>query len=258
MWLLNRIRKIAAVGIRGAFLYKIGKTKKERLMTIPYVGQRLRVRSNGIDIGVAMTNAVDEFSELSKLFGENTPLRLIDAGAFIGTSTIVLRNLFPDSTVVAIEPNKANFDLLSINLNQMTSVCLLNRALTGSEGQEIVLRDRNKGPWGYTSVSEPADSKNPAHLHPCRTVSLERLRRDLGSIDLIKMDIEGAEREVAISERDELLEIPVILVELHERISPGVESLFSDLLRGRDNKKNGEKMLSVDHDLLKSRLGLDY
>jgi hypothetical protein len=81
-----------------------------------------------------------------------------------------------------------------------------------------------------------------------RAVSLKEisdlfLGREIG---ILKLDIEGAELQIFQKAADILENIPVIFVELHERIAPGCNSAFYEFSRNREVRNiGGEKMLSL-------------
>jgi formylmethanofuran dehydrogenase subunit E-like metal-binding protein len=65
-------------------------------------------------------------------------------------------------------------------------------------------------------------------------------------INFLKLDIEGAEYELLKDPDTWLQQCDVLMVELHERFCPGVESLYSKACQGRQEIHSvAEKRLSV-------------
>ena len=171
---------------------------------------------------------------------------IIDAGAYIGISPYWLSRMFPAATIVAIEPDYENFLLLIRNTACCPNVHRLHAALVPNcqAGSLVSLRDRVTGPWGYSIV---AGAGKPIGV--VAGVSLLGLTNYFGLTNgILKLDIEGG--EYALLEHDAALlkQWPVLIAELHERIVPGVEELFSKVFSDRAiDDLGGEKVLAVKH-----------
>jgi FkbM family methyltransferase len=99
-------------------------------------------------------------------------------------------------------------------------------ALWSSDGELTLWAPEDRDPQQVENWSSAPDARNGQTLSaPCR--SLESLSRELGHsrIDLLKLDIEGAEYEVLASALDDGIEIGVICVEFHKTpsIRPMIE-----------------------------------
>ncbi|MCD6096625.1 MAG: FkbM family methyltransferase [Thermoprotei archaeon] len=135
---------------------------------------------------------------------------IIDAGAHVGLFSI-MASLFAKE-VIAIEPHPINFMLLKANMrrNNIRNVVTLNRALWPIRGQ-------------YELFEGNSSDKNTllpngcnAYTYKVSTVTLSDLIKKYGEIDLLKMDIEGAEFPVIMHAKNEELKcINAIVGELH-------------------------------------------
>ncbi|WP_394729439.1 FkbM family methyltransferase [Altererythrobacter sp. GH1-8] len=134
-------------------------------------------------------------------------------------------------TVISIEPNA---DLSSDRLEQ--DVTLLRAALAGKDGEVEFAIDAN--PEASSIVSRP--SSNPARTQFVTARSLSSLVAQFGvdEIDLLKLDIEGAEYEVLMQEPGEVLSCcKQISVEFHPHDARDAEDVSrircaADRLRG--------------------------
>jgi len=121
----------------------------------------------------------------------------IDIGAHIGKYSIFLSKYF--SKIIAIEPDKNNFNLLSknIRINKLEDkIFLLN----------IAILDKEKFVWFFEYEDSVKSSIKKSKIetliekYKVRSISLdelvERLGIDVEKIRLIKIDVEGAEFEV--------------------------------------------------------------
>jgi FkbM family methyltransferase len=179
-----------------------------------------------------------------------TPLRhglIVDAGGYIGASSIVFASAFPDALVISIEPSRANYKLLCRNVARFPNIVPINSAL-GAHVGSAPLVDRGTGEWGYSIVPAPFDCPFPQGLHDTNIITipsiLEHYQKD--GIDLLKLDIEGGEFELLKERPSWVSNVRVIIAELHERIVPGVTSAFTDAMFGRRQiETDGEKILSL-------------
>lgn len=134
--------------------------------------------------------------------------RIIDAGANIGLSVLYFKQLFPDATVVAYEPDPQMFALLQRNTAGLDGIDLHNAA-AWTVDTELTF---------YTEGSL-AGSSEIDFLDQGRAVSVraERLRDELARarVDFLKIDIEGAENDVLFDVADELDRIGLVFFEYH-------------------------------------------
>ncbi|RYG31009.1 MAG: FkbM family methyltransferase, partial [Chitinophagaceae bacterium] len=51
-----------------------------------------------------------------------TPRTIVDAGANIGLFSVLMKSRFPESTIIAIEPDQLNFELLEKNISSYNGI----------------------------------------------------------------------------------------------------------------------------------------
>jgi FkbM family methyltransferase len=119
------------------------------------------------------------------------PETIIDIGANTGMFVTRAKQLWPNSYIVAYEPEPFNFQMLTetIKRNRFHGIYPVNAAVMGEEGEVLLFRHpKNIGghstvhAQGFDSVSVAGESMEQA---------LRRL--PTGRADLIKLDCEGAE-----------------------------------------------------------------
>ena len=182
-------------------------------------------------------------------FVTERPLRtIIDAGANIGLASIRFANRFPDARIVAIEPEAANFALLRANVAPYPNIIPVQAALWCSDG-EIELVDPGLGHWGYMVDAPAAATHLPTRVcHRVRAVTVGTLieAHGLGRIDLLKVDIEGAEREVFADTTGWIDRVDAIIVEEHDRLKPGCRGSVERGAAGfADRWQQGENLFFV-------------
>lgn len=142
----------------------------------------------------------------------NTPT-ILDCGANIGLSTLYWKKAYPSSHIFAFEPDPNAYAALVTNCNewQLSNIDLIKKAVWKSETQLLFQADGADG--GH--IANQVNSKSQKF-----TIETVRLRKYLSTkIDLLKLDIEGAEIEVLIDCADHLNNVENLFVEYHSFIN---------------------------------------
>jgi FkbM family methyltransferase len=182
------------------------------------------IRTGTSDINVLISNFFeDEYSYLD----HEAPSIIMDVGANIGISAVCFARKFPNASVFAVEPEKDNFELLKKNTESFANIIPINAAIWGAPGRRSI-KDRGTGSWGFTVLSDVCDTEStPLGQHVnCITVIDFMRQYELDNIDILKMDIEGGEKNVLENARDWIDSVTVLTVELHDRISMGCDRAF--------------------------------
>lgn len=211
----------AAYGLRGPFLAALARLFESRRETmVIYEGFKhpmyLRVRSSDTAL----------FTEIIKQKSYNwnppkPPKMIVDAGANVGLASIWFANRFPESRIVAIEPDPDNYRMLRKNTVAYPQIALLNAALWGSAASlDMDYSAQSTAGW---QVRESGNGKVQGV-----TMSEVMSMYGLDHIDLLKVDIEGSEKEVFESSTVWINRVGSILIELHDRFKPGCgKAVFS-------------------------------
>lgn len=153
------------------------------------------------------------------------PKLILDCGGNIGCAAVYFANAYPTAQIYSVEPEKENFKLLTFNTTFYDNIHIIQSALWDKETL-IRVEDRGYGKWGFMTFETTADDPNAF-----KTTTVGKLLAESGfdEIDLLKVDIEGAEKEVfAAPDVDEWLsKVKVLTIELHDRMKFGCSySLF--------------------------------
>jgi FkbM family methyltransferase len=163
----------------------------------------------------------NEFCLLTRILKPG--MTFIDIGANMGLYTLfAARRVGESSCVIAIEPSTREMEILRNNVEQNTlgNVRLYHVALSdrASEVELLVAGLQNSGhntlgAFGYNTTLDHRENVRSMRLDDL--VQSEKLRR----VDVIKMDIEGAEL-VALRGASETMQRfhPVVLLELSDRV----------------------------------------
>jgi FkbM family methyltransferase len=169
------------------------------------------------------------------------PSLIIDAGANIGCTSVYFSQRFPDATVIAVEPEPGNVAILQRNAVAYPNIKPVHAALWNTGGT-LQLFNPDRGNWGFT-VKQSAAPEEQQNLGHVRAVTVPELLSASGHqrIDVLKMDIEGAEFEVLQSSESWIDRVDCLVVELHERFRPGCTQLFDAIADRFDHRwEDGE------------------
>ena len=124
-------------------------------------------------------------------FGQHVAF-IIDAGANIGLTSVYLANRFPSARLLALEVDQQNFELLAANTRAYPRITPLLKGLWHRRAN-LVIDNPEDHAWAFT-VSEASEEGSST----VEGISVADLLRDFGweRVDLLKLDIEGAELEV--------------------------------------------------------------
>lgn len=174
--------------------------------------------------GIPYSNLLFQFTEIfikQEYITRVTGAKLIiDAGANIGMATVYFAYYYPDAKITSIEPDTDAFTILKRNM-EMNHLCervhLVNVAL-GENNNEHVKLYHNGLPGRTTMSILPERAKLNEHTE----VLMQTLSSYVASkVDILKMDIEGAEHEVLneMEKSNRLKHIQVIVMEYHHIIN---------------------------------------
>ncbi|WP_195822446.1 FkbM family methyltransferase [Roseobacter sp. MH60115] len=182
-----------------------------------------------------------------------TPRRplIVDAGANIGLSCIVLSAQAPDALIVALEPEASNYGLLLANTRSLP-VLPLPVALAAEPGC-VVVEDPGDGEWAYRTRSLDETHVETAAVSAVTIDEIFAAHRETCVPYIVKIDIEGAEEGVFNCDAKWIDETPLIIVELHDWMLPKARTAQPVLRRlvqsDRDFIVLGENLISMAIDL---------
>lgn len=231
---------------------------------------RLRVRQGTTDADVVRQCFVDDQYEIptfpnvrayhreavqerySAVIGEGRKPLIIDCGANMGASATWFDLRFPGSAIVAVEPAEANVSLLRENCRDRRNVQVVEAGIGGVDG-DAFLQDCCGGHWGYRTGEAQTGQ-------PVRIISLSGIieaSTDSTTVPfLLKIDVEGVEKELFGHSLETVAAFPVIVIETHDFYMPGAGTA-SPFFRfhadaGRDFLFGHENVFSIDMSALRA------
>jgi len=169
-----------------------------------------------------------------------SPKSIIDAGANIGISSICFAHRYPEAKVIAIEAEASNFSLLAQTVRPYRNIIPIHAALWNRDGEISVSAPDPatgaSGKWAFTTHEGPGVK--------VRAITMRTLLNEMltGSVDLLKIDIEGSEKEVFES-CDWINDVRCLMIELHDRFKPGCSEAVDAVMQGFTKLPRGETTL---------------
>ena len=217
---LGRLHKFArsAGPVRGPrLLWQITRKSSPVLASLPG-GRAIELRPRTSDQYMLEEVFIDRAYDVGLDF---EPAYVVDAGANIGCYTAWVATRHPHARIVAVEPDPGNLLMLARNTAGLDHVRLVAGALW-PEDRPLLLDASANDPSART-VGTAGEVGQPV-----RGITVGTLLREQGlsRIDLLKVDIEGAERELFEGDTGWMAVTRAVLIELHDRTKPGCEEAF--------------------------------
>lgn len=213
---------LSLFGLRGLIkraLITVSVGSKEFDAPIPGSAKKILLRLGTTDV------AAFEHVFINDEYGfslAQQPSIIIDAGANVGMSAAYFALRYPLAKIVAIEPEPSNFAMLKKNAELFPQIIPVNAALWSHEGLMHV-EDAGGGHWGMRVTECQAATETTV---PATTLQALMQKLRIQYVDLLKIDVEGAECEIFADATSWINHVGVICAELHDRFRPGCSEVF--------------------------------
>lgn len=173
---------------------KLGFNKTPEYETVTGIKFRTRGGTTDINDAVVVLSGNEYPKELLQIDTEQPVI--LDCGGHIGTFTLYLKNLYPQAKVFILEPVQNNIQYLQANLdlNKTTDVTIINHALYGSAGKFYI--DLSNKQFDAVSLSSTKPANDEYIEVDALTLDQVLQQNNISRVDLMKLDIEGAEYNV--------------------------------------------------------------
>lgn len=161
---------------------------------------------------------------------------VIDIGGHLGFFSLYASLLNPEVPIYCFEPHAGNFELLKKNLkeNRVRNVTAKNLAVSDKIGEVDLLISKEDLNHSIVYAIEPTDE-----VQKVQTITLEKIlsRHDLGQIDLLKIDCEGAEFLIIEDSPPEVFDkVSHIFLEYHDWAPGGDHRRLKKFLEAKGYK----------------------
>jgi len=231
-----KIRGIINTKRENDFLKSHGFTRIQENNYINVEGDygKLTLRKKGSDWEVfKQIFQYHEYGPLVKALKLNgiVPNLILDLGANIGLTTIYLKKYHPEAEIICVEPDINNFNQLSLNTIYLPNINLIHAAIWSKS--TLLIEDmpfRGGDDWSKSFREYPEDSSIPT----VSGITIEEILKKHSKleIDVLKIDVEGAERFIfdETSSNLSFLEVTkVIAIEIHDEFN--IREKINNILR---------------------------
>lgn len=195
-------------------------TKKVLNLKTSQLKHKVHLRLNTTDLQVFHQSVIGKECD-SNLYN-NTPKYIVDCGANIGMASIIYSNMFPNARIFSIEPDFNNFKSLEKNTEKYNNITPLNLGIW-YKSCHIEVQNSDVGSWSFEFQEVTQEGKGiPA-------ISIDDLmsKYHIPQIDILKIDIEGAEKELFDNNIEKWFpRVDTLVIELHDRKKEGCSISF--------------------------------
>jgi len=166
----------------------------------------------------ALLKGVAATTEHLHIFKQESYATLIDAGANRGQFSLLLKGLYPNIKILAFEPLQQPRDIFQSLFKTSSNVEIFPYALADKEAtmsMNVAYKNDSSSLLEFTKVSDMFPSARFSHLENVEVRRLDRILKnsDLISPVLLKIDVQGYEREVLLGSEQLIKHIDAIYVE---------------------------------------------
>jgi FkbM family methyltransferase len=227
---------------RGLQLYAFTKWSRGPIdVQVPGIAAPLRMRAGTSDRGCF--NQIFVNGEYDFPFPGN-PHLIIDAGANVGYAAVRFASTYPEARIVAVEPERANFELLCHNARPYSHIEPRQSGVWPRRAP-LVIDNPDGRPWAFrVREARAGESSFPA-------ISIGDLLHESGrtTLDILKLDVEGTEFELFADPgcHDWLDRTNMLFVETHDHQRPGCRRMLEEAVARHDfeGSQLGENLLYV-------------
>lgn len=223
---------------RLAAICSMVRARHDPLMPLNGAYGSYEISFRGCDFSALKEVLVDEeYYFLTGALHESGAPVVLDIGAHIGLFSLWALTVNPASRITSVEASPSTFDILKRNVSQANKAdwTVINRAA-----------------WKNDETLRFAEAKDSMSHKVSATgglevqgISLADLTKGMGDIDLMKVDIEGAEEAFFCADPHALSSVKRLVVELHpqlcdtQRVRETLQQFFPqiDEIQGRKSSK---------------------
>ncbi|HAI83748.1 MAG TPA: hypothetical protein DCL43_08775 [Chitinophagaceae bacterium] len=182
---------------------------------------------------------------------------IIDLGANVGYASVFFANKFPNARIVAVEPEANNYAVAQKNTAPYKNIQLLHGAVWYEPAQLDVV-DNGFGEAAFMMVAQGAAAQHlpqgkVVNSIPAYTIAQLAETINATTIDIVKMDIEGSEKEIfEHPTNDWLPRTKMLIVETHDRYKKGTSKALMQAMSQYDFSLalSGENLLFYNNQLV--------
>lgn len=208
----RRRRRLAAAWCR---LLVAGRAGRRNPIEIEWDGPAGALRASVSDLSELRAVAEVFVDRCYAISATREPRTIVDLGANVGIAALYFKSRWPRARIVAVEPQPLTYRLLRDNVAHLAGVETVQCAITEAGGPVTMYCGAESWSSGLTP--------DPRRTRACTVagVTFDELVRDraLDHVDLLKVDIEGAEGAVMNASSSALSRVERVVFEYHARLA---------------------------------------
>ncbi len=206
--------------------------------------EMMSVRPAGIKYPLLCRGNDSDFSVLRQVIGLrevefpllHVPKSIIDGGANVGYSSVFFANLWPEARIVAVEPDADNFEMLEKNTGPYPNINCI-RAAIWPKDEEVCIANPDASSFEF----RVKESESNTITISGKTIQNIMAIAGFETVDLLKLDIEGAEYDLFETGLPSWLEhVEFLALEIHDRLRFGCSTLIHNRLSEWSHSFHGE------------------
>ena len=143
---------------------------------------------------------------------------IIDAGANIGASAVYFLEIYNNSYVYAIEPDREHVSVLTLNTQPYEAVQIFHGAIAGQDG-DLYLEDPGLSDWGFRTHTKDQANSESVKVSAISPKTILQKTKHMKPM-MFKIDIEGGEESLFEGDTSWMREFPLLIIELHDWMLP--------------------------------------
>jgi len=157
----------------------------------------------------------DLMSAYHAICAANKAPLILDLGAHSGLASKYFSNEFPKAKIVAVEPDADNLAAANVNLKEVTNVNVIQGGISSSRGKGRLIASA-LGSWAYRMERS---EKGDLELISVNSILEEETACQCTPF-IVKIDIEGFEQDLFMSNTEWVDQFPLLIIELHDWLFP--------------------------------------
>jgi FkbM family methyltransferase len=220
------IKLIKNFGLKGIDIYRKLKNPQSTFINIPGYDQKFYIRPNSKDKSIFNHIILEEDYDIELRYD---PKVIIDCGSYTGFSSVFFAKKYPKAKIICLEPDASNFSFLKKNTAKYDNIFIYNKAIWHTK-TSLRLENIDKDKCSVFVSEKVSDDNKFNHEIESVTINDLLVEHNVSDIDILKLDIEGAEKELFINNHEWLKNVKTLVIELHDRKRAGCsKALFAAL-----------------------------
>jgi FkbM family methyltransferase len=198
---------------QGRWYDRRGASMPARNVAFSHRGQRVEFAMTDKYIGAFKGIFNDKEYDCAAMFAR-APRRILDLGGNIGFGSVFFSRIFPEAKLVVVEPDPRNLPLLRKNLGLNSVPATVIDGAIGSAAGTLALRFGTNPTCSSLEGTGMHDLSNTVEV---TVTTVPEVMKEAGwdDIDLLKIDIEGAEEDLLAHDNQWLAKVEAVIMEIH-------------------------------------------